>query len=228
MKLEYLIIMEKSGLPIYSRCFGGFCWNLMTDEVLLSGFLTALSSMPTMFGGDELSLKSIEMGNTKINFDHTTPSGHIICLGIDSITANDPEAKQEIQQLFDNITKFLEINHKETDFSMLFPEEREQFHDQLKKEVIEPALIVFEDKDFCRTHGSRDSCPVDTQEVVNNSENHTLPLWESLGGSLRPSTIYEKYFFWIFRPFFKLFAIFLRKKHRNNYYKLKKEKELNA
>ena len=38
--LEYLIVFQQSGLPIFSKCFGDFCGVLLVDETLLSGFLS--------------------------------------------------------------------------------------------------------------------------------------------------------------------------------------------
>ncbi|OLS24739.1 MAG: hypothetical protein HeimC3_18500 [Candidatus Heimdallarchaeota archaeon LC_3] len=225
MKLEYQIIMQKSGIPIYSRCFGGFCWNLMTDEILLSGFLSALSTMPTMFGGDDLSLKNVEMGSTKLFFNHTTPSSHIICLGIAISSTNEPDANQEVQNLFEKISIFLEVNHAETDFTVFSKEERINFHEEIKIEVIEPSLIVFEDKDFCRTHGRRDSCPIDTEKVTIVSENHPLPIWEGLKKSYTNKTRIQKFIFFISKPILKISTTYLVRKHKKRYIKLRREKE---
>jgi hypothetical protein len=226
MKLEYLIIMQKSGLPLYSRCFGGFCWKLMTDEVLLSGFLTALSSMPAMFGKEDMELKSVEMGNTKINFNFTTPSSHIICFGIDISTLDEPNIEGEMQALVKNLSNFLEIDHSETKWDFLTPENRIEFENQIKSEVIEPSLVSFQDNDFCRAVG-RDSCPVDTDSIMEDKKNHSFPIWEGLKKAVSKDHMprLHRIYYKIANPFLKIYLRIMIRRDMKQYQSMKQRKD---
>ena len=53
--IEYLMIYQPNGLPIFSKCFGGFCQLNAKDDALLSGFLHALETFPSLIGGEELN-----------------------------------------------------------------------------------------------------------------------------------------------------------------------------
>ncbi|MGQ4871339.1 MAG: hypothetical protein ACP6IT_05835 [Candidatus Thorarchaeota archaeon] len=45
-KLEYLMVYTQSGLPIYSKCFGGFCKSAFESPELLAGLLSAIETIP--------------------------------------------------------------------------------------------------------------------------------------------------------------------------------------
>ena len=49
------MIYQKSGLPIFSKCFKGFCALSAQDPVMLSGFLTALQSFSSQITQSETS-----------------------------------------------------------------------------------------------------------------------------------------------------------------------------
>jgi hypothetical protein len=49
--LEYLMVYTSSGLPIYSKCYGTFCKTAFKEPELLSGFLSALETIPPTIGG---------------------------------------------------------------------------------------------------------------------------------------------------------------------------------
>lgn len=42
--LEYILIYQESGLPIYSKCYSTMCGFLAKDSALLAGFLSALEN----------------------------------------------------------------------------------------------------------------------------------------------------------------------------------------
>ncbi len=80
-KLEYLMVYTQAGFPIYSRCYGDFCKTAFKNPELLSGFLSALETIPLTLG-DGLKLDAIQMGPTQMRFAKTTPSGHSIVVGL--------------------------------------------------------------------------------------------------------------------------------------------------
>ena len=79
--LEYLMVYTESGLPIYSKCYGTFCKTAFKNPELLSGFLSALQTLPQTISTD-LSLDSVKMGSTEMRFSRTTPTGHSIVVGL--------------------------------------------------------------------------------------------------------------------------------------------------
>lgn len=46
MKIEYVTVFDDYDTAIFSKRFSGFCSNLRQDQVLLAGFLPALTSIP--------------------------------------------------------------------------------------------------------------------------------------------------------------------------------------
>jgi len=75
------MVYTESGLPIYSKCYGTFCKTAFKNPELLSGFLSALQTLPLTISSD-LSLDSVKMGPTEMRFSRTTPTGHSIVVGL--------------------------------------------------------------------------------------------------------------------------------------------------
>ena len=140
LKLDYIIIYQKSGLPIYSNCFSGFCANLKIDETLLSGFLSAISTMPEILGTSSEAIKSVDLENVKLCFNHTTPSGHIMCLGIEKKFYNSTKNEKQINDLFRKIDNFIETEYGNFDFSISTSEERALFGEKVVHDIILPSL----------------------------------------------------------------------------------------
>ncbi|MHA1712449.1 MAG: hypothetical protein ACTSW4_00110 [Candidatus Ranarchaeia archaeon] len=94
----------------------------LKDTALLTGFLSALEH----FSGEafqETSLRSIEMGNTKMVFRKTFPSGNSVVVGLDK---DDPDL---VNDVFNAVQKVLEQDFAgrnwdivDVDFSNLFEE----------------------------------------------------------------------------------------------------------
>lgn len=168
--IEYLMVYLPSGLPIYSKCFGGFCKVNATDEILLSGFLSALESFPSMVGGE--ALKAVEMGNTSFVFRKTTPSGISVAMGV----AKEGDL-QEAQDVFNAIQILLEEKYSDTSWDIITTNEFDAFAKDLLENTLEPALHKyggFEDR--C---GLGDQCMMRTTAV--DSEKH--PIWARLRGA---------------------------------------------
>jgi hypothetical protein len=173
VKLEYLIVFQNTGVPIYSSCYAGFCANNAYDDSLLTGFLSALTSMPAVLGKHDDALHSVELGYTKLNFSHTTPSGHVICAGVEKTTIVPEHTQHEVEELISKINDLLEGEYKQTNWAMVSQEDRASFEHTMKHGVIEPTLAIFQDKDVCKHHG----CPLDTDQLVNDED---IPIWEKV------------------------------------------------
>ena len=184
MKLDYLIIYQKSGLPIYSNCFSGFCANLRIDETLLSGFLSALSTMPDVLGDSTETIKSVDLQNIKLCFNHTTPSGHIMCLGIEQKYYSQKNEKQ-LNELFKKIDKFIETEYENFDFSLSTSDERTEFGNRVVNEIIIPSLGFVRKRCACG-----DTCEalsndilIEIQDKYDSEKLHTMmtkPVWEKI------------------------------------------------
>lgn len=175
--LEYLIVFQKSGLPIFSKCFGDFCSVLMVDDTLLSGFLSAMTSMPSFFS-QQANLDSIELGFTKLFFSYTLPSGHVICLGFNK-NSTDPQKEKKIDELFEKITQFVENDKKEVDWSFLSTEEISPIIDELLTKIIEPWVHL-----SAENHSEHsNNCPICIDGPLFRGENDIgvkEPIWKRL------------------------------------------------
>ena len=178
VKLEYIIIFEKGGTPIYSHCFGGFCAAAGLDDTLLSGFLSALTTMPTMFEGKEgkkQSVQMLEMDYTKLIFS-TTSSGKMVVIGVDKEFYDDEEDRGAVSELFDEVEELLEEDFSHITWAACEREDREEFEHKLVEEVLPATLDVY--VDYCR---GGDDCQFDhytSEEEPYLSEDMTV--WERL------------------------------------------------
>lgn len=155
--LEYLLVYTGAGLPIYSKCFGTFCGTAFKNPELLSGFLSAIQSLPLTISSD-LSLESIKMGHTEMRFSRTTPSGHSIVVGLGE---DSPETANSI---FDSVSSILESEpFVDTDWSVITSNLMQSFETKLLRSTLVEALHDhggFEDK--CPLG---DRCPIYTNAI---------------------------------------------------------------
>lgn len=166
LTVEYLIILRKSGLPIYSKCWGNFCAVLTVDDTLLSGFLSAMTSMPAMFNQDS-EVHAVEMGFSKLLFNYTTPSGHIICGGFRREEINDQSTKL-INGFFTQIEKLLEEDYKSQNWDDIPDEDMKQFETKLMNDIIFPWFHTIDSPNH-----SDDMCPFCSTGMAFKGENNT-------------------------------------------------------
>ena len=136
LTLEYFIILQKSGLSIYSRFLGSFCSFLSVDDTLLSGFLSAITTMPQMLN-QNTNLNAVEMGFSKLLFNYTTPSGKIIIGGFRREEINNTSMKK-INDFFIQLSNFIENDYKDTKWDFLTDDEKIEFENQLLSKIILP------------------------------------------------------------------------------------------
>lgn len=165
LTLEYLIILQQSGLPIYSKCWGNFCSVLVVDDTLLSGFLSAITSMPKMLN-QNTELSAIEMGFSKLLFNYTTPTGHIICGGFRREEIND-KVMPEINGFFSQISDFLEQDYKNTKWQNVSDETMKEFENTLLTTIVEPWFHTVSSE-----HHSDDMCPFCSTGKAFKGEEH--------------------------------------------------------
>ncbi|MHA1978473.1 MAG: hypothetical protein ACW98F_15080 [Candidatus Hodarchaeales archaeon] len=150
MNLEYLMIYQASGLPIFSKCFKGFCSLNAKDPIMLSGFLTALQSFSSQMIGDggetSSTLEAVKIGPTVMRFSKVLPSGHNIVIGL---SEDSPSMAKEI---FDEIDSFIRENYADTKWAFIDTTFGETFGDMLIKNVLAPL--------FHTKGGWADTCPL--------------------------------------------------------------------
>jgi len=174
LTLEYFIVFQKSGLPIFSKCFGDFCAILLVDDLVLTGFLSALTSMPAMFGTNT-ELDAIEIGYSKLHFNYTTPSGHTICLGFKNEKGLSKRSDL-IDDLFKKITDFVEVKHKDKEWAILKAAEIRAIEYELINTVITPCCVI---DPIYKDHGGK--CSMSIESDLFREENDvgiTEPIWK--------------------------------------------------
>ena len=157
--LEYLMVYTESGLPIYSKCYGTFCKTAFKNPELLSGFLSALQTLPQTISTD-LSLDSVKMGPTEMRFSRTTPTGHSIVVGLGE------DSEEIAKKVFDSVSGILAMEKfVSLDWTFISSDMMNDFEDELLKTALVDALHDhggFEDA--CELG---DRCPIHTNAYQN-------------------------------------------------------------
>ncbi|MHA2154360.1 MAG: hypothetical protein ACXABU_03395 [Candidatus Hodarchaeales archaeon] len=150
MNLEYLMVYQASGLPIFSKCFKGFCTLNAKDPMLLSGFLTALQSFGAQItndgSGSSSSLEAVKIGPTVMRFSKVLPSGHNVVIGL---SEDSPSMARDI---FDGIDTFIRNEYADTNWTIIDTIFGEKFGELLVNNVLAPL--------FHNKGGWEDTCPL--------------------------------------------------------------------
>jgi len=136
ISLEYVIICQDSGQPIYTKCWGNVCGMLGRKDELMTAFLAAVSTMPRMFAESDKKVQSMSMGSLKLLFCYTK-SGNIICLAFPEKDINK-NAMEVINKLFQEITDLLDEDFQETPWDRLNDPKVKSFEKELLKKIIHP------------------------------------------------------------------------------------------
>ncbi|KXH76313.1 MAG: hypothetical protein AM326_07345 [Candidatus Thorarchaeota archaeon SMTZ-45] len=170
--LEYLLVYTESGLPIYSKCYGTFCKTAFRNPELLSGFLSALQTLPLTISS-ELSLEAVKLGPTQMRFSKSIPSGHSIVVGMG-------EDKPEVaERIFEDISKILAADRfLNVDWSYITSDIMNDFEKVLLKSTLVNALKDhggFEDQ--CSLG---DQCPIHTNALLYKTRREKV--WSLIKG----------------------------------------------
>jgi hypothetical protein len=158
-RLEYLMVYTQAGLPIYSKCFGTFCKAAFKEPELLTGFLSALETMPLTISSD-MRLDSVRMGNTDMRFSKSVPTGHSIVVGMSEDNSGLAE------KVFKEISEILESDtFKDVDWNVISAEMMKTFEEELLNSTIPKAVHDF--KDECPFG---DQCPLHVNAFVSRKQ----------------------------------------------------------
>jgi hypothetical protein len=168
--LEYLLIYTQSGLPIYSKCYGTFCKTAFKQPELLTGFLSAIETIPlTLSSG--MSLQSVKMGTTEMKFSKTTPGGHSVVLGLSE------EAPDVAKEVFDAVSKVLAAEQfRDADWDYISSDLMEAFERELLNNALPEAMHDYGGFEDRCTLG--DMCPIHTTATKSRKSR----IWGSIKG----------------------------------------------
>ena len=136
ISLEYVIVCQGSGQPIYAKCFGNICGMLGKKDALLTAFLSALSTMPSIFAESDTKVQSLSIGSLKLLFCYTK-SEYIICLAFLERDLNT-DSMEVINNLFMDISILLEKDFQETPWERLNDPKVQTFEKELLEKVVHP------------------------------------------------------------------------------------------
>ncbi|UCH04476.1 MAG: hypothetical protein JSW05_13080 [Candidatus Thorarchaeota archaeon] len=166
--LEYLLIYTQSGLPIYSKCYGTFCRAAFKNPELLTGFLSAVETIPLTISSD-FSLQSVKMGNSEMRFTKTTPGGHSVVIGLGE------DAPDVANEVFSAVSETLASERfVNQDWSIISAELMASFEDELLKSSLPRALHDY--------GGFEDQCSMGDQCLIhtNASQSRAQRIWGAI------------------------------------------------
>ncbi|MFX0124023.1 MAG: peroxiredoxin [Candidatus Hodarchaeota archaeon] len=181
INLEYLIIYEDSGQPIYSRCWGTVCGLLGKKDELLTAFLAAVSTMPGMFAESGTKVHSMSIGSLKLLFFYTK-TNNVICAAFKEEDVNT-EAMEQINNLFNSISELLDVEYQETSWDRLNDPKVQAFEKELLSNIIYPWFHVASP---INGNSHEDDCPLCLPTITTGEKE--LPVWERIKNSYSTKT----------------------------------------
>ncbi|MFX1283696.1 MAG: hypothetical protein ACFFB5_08575 [Promethearchaeota archaeon] len=134
--LEYIIICQNSGQPIYTKCWGNVCGMLGKKDELMTAFLAAISTMPRMFAESDRKVHSMSIGSLELLFSYTE-SENIICLAFPMRDVNK-NTMGIVNNLFKDISQLLDEDFSKTPWDRLNDPKVLLFEKELLKKAIHP------------------------------------------------------------------------------------------
>lgn len=170
--LEYLMVYTEAGLPIYSKCYGMFCKTAFKNPELLTGFLSALQTLPPTISSD-LSLDAVKMGPTQMRFSKTTPAGHSIVVGLGE---DSPDIAERI---FSAVSGILGSDRfRDVDWTYITSDLMDDFEEELLQSRLVEALHDSGGfKDQCSLG---DQCPIHTNALLYRTRREKI--WSLIKG----------------------------------------------
>ena len=175
LSIQYLIILQNNGIPIYSRCFSDMCAIYMKNEELLSGFLSALTTLPSVIsGGGHLS--SIEMGETKLVFSERSDKHNFISvIGVSIDQYNARLHNHVINEFFRELENLISIKYKDYTWESISQENYTSFENDLYNNYMVPWFKSNHTSNTCK---NGEMCPFRIAVVENISKPKSI--WKSL------------------------------------------------
>lgn len=105
--LDFLIIFNQDGIPIFSKCYSDICALFNKNDLLLSGFLSAITSFPVNLGYSRKELKMLDLGRSRMYFSYSNSSNIVFVIGVNKESVENIQngliniSMDELQKLFD-------------------------------------------------------------------------------------------------------------------------------
>lgn len=165
-------VYTEAGLPIYSKCYGTFCKTVFRNPEFLSGFLSAVQTLPLTISTD-LTLESVKMGATEMEFSKTVPTGHSVVIGLGD---NAPNVADRI---FDALATILPSDQfRDMDLSFISSDLMNAFENELLENKLVEALK--EHGGFENQCPLSDQCPIHTDAVQYGTRRENV--WSMIKG----------------------------------------------
>ena len=170
--LEYLMVYTEAGLPIYSKCYGTFCKTAFKNPELLTGFLTALQTLPPTISS-ELSLDAVTMGPTQMRFSKTMPSGHSVVVGLGK------DIPKLADKIFKGVSDILAADQfVNVDWTYVTSDLMSAFEEKLLQSTL--VEIMHEHGGFNDECGLGDKCPIHTTALLYQTRREKV--WSIIKG----------------------------------------------
>jgi hypothetical protein len=149
------MVYTEAGLPIYSKCYSTFCKTAFKNPELLSGFLSAIQTLPATISED-LVLESVKMGPSEMKFSRTIPSGHTVVIGLGE------DVPDVAEKVFKAVSDILTADQfRDVDWSFISSDMMQAF----EKELLENRLVT-----ALEGHGGfEDQCPLGDQCPIHTN-----------------------------------------------------------
>ena len=176
------MIYRKTGQPIYSRCWGEFCYGIYKNNPILTGFLSVISKLPQVLGQED-ELKSIEFMKTKFLFISVADE-LIVMIGINNeeISQKNENKAQFVLEVIKGYIESAAVNIPELD-SYASNESVKLKHD-LEYKLL-PNIISFE---FSKNELNHDEhCPLCIEKISKSTDGikPDLKIWDILSKLMR-------------------------------------------
>ncbi|OLS25392.1 MAG: hypothetical protein HeimC2_18490 [Candidatus Heimdallarchaeota archaeon LC_2] len=143
MKIEFLQILSKNGLPMYSKCYGNICGNFYENDVLLHRYLTSLKHTI-----DETNDSSPDKFNEITKVVKRLKSGVTVIFGV-SDNLDSEKMTQEIDTVIKDINHTISLKWIDSNWKNLDEKSLAEFEEQVLQEVILPWFEKLHNSDNC-------------------------------------------------------------------------------
>ncbi len=172
IRVNYLLLFQRLGQPLYSRCFGDFCQQVSMNEDFLNEFLIMVTKIAKMFVEDVNEVKNAEFGDEVFFFYCLGECDVILTMGVKKSELENGKTMDkgkdllfslamEIQQLINYYFPQFRTNHS------ILDKELQEFEKRLFFDVLDP---------WYHRHGGEDVCPLKDRCMVSIRS----PFWEEL------------------------------------------------
>lgn len=144
MKIEFLQMLSRDGVPIFSKCFGKICGTFLENDVLLHQYLTSIKDIID----DSSSSFSDNVPQGVKKEIRRLKSGIVIVFGISDFT-NEKDLSKNVDDMIKDINHTISLKWIDQSWQKLDENRARQFEENFLVEAILPWFERFHDSDSC-------------------------------------------------------------------------------